>query len=93
MRALGLAIATALTLVAGSAAADDTVPTKREVQQNPGPGRMVGRIGGSLSGPRLTPQRATTFLVEPNVKSQPLGWRPPEARRLDDRAPVQWRTS
>ncbi|HEU5456031.1 MAG TPA: hypothetical protein VFU85_10150, partial [Nocardioides sp.] len=33
MRALGLAIATALTLVAGSAAADDTVPTKREVHQ------------------------------------------------------------
>jgi predicted porin len=33
VRALGLAIATALTLVAGSAAADDTVPTKREVHQ------------------------------------------------------------
>jgi len=33
VRALGLAIATALTLVAGSAAADDTMPTKREVHQ------------------------------------------------------------
>jgi peptidoglycan DL-endopeptidase CwlO len=33
VRALGLAIAIALTLVAGSAAADDTVPTKREVHE------------------------------------------------------------
>jgi cell wall-associated NlpC family hydrolase len=33
VRALGLAIATALTLVAGSAAADDTTPTKREIHQ------------------------------------------------------------
>jgi peptidoglycan DL-endopeptidase CwlO len=33
VRALGLAVATALTLVAGSAAADDTVPTQREVKQ------------------------------------------------------------
>jgi hypothetical protein len=47
--------------------------TKRQIQQNPGSARMIGRIGGSLSGPRLTPQRATTCLVQPNVKSQPPG--------------------
>ena len=43
MRALGLAIATALTLVAGSAAADDTVPTKREVHQAEAAAQAKGR--------------------------------------------------
>ncbi len=65
MRALGLAIAIALTLVAGSAAADDTVPTKREVQQAEAAAQAKGRDVASVQADLvLANQRLQASAVE-----------------------------